>query len=395
MRRIALVGGRARLRARGPLVAACAVAVLSAGCAGAAGTSSVTATGRNLTIYLSAPVGAGSSHLAQDVLDAESLAFSQKAGEVTTFKLSLQRLSAPKPSDNARTAIQNTAAIAYLGEIMPGSSAETIGITNAQQLLQVSPTDTAVALTRATAAVPGAPASYLESQKTYGRTFARVVPSTVQEAHAQATQMQGEGVRSLYLTDDGTPYGRALSAAIKADAAGMSVRTGPPQASPFSSAGADALFFATASQPVARALFTAVAAAHPTAKLFGSSALADPTFAASLGAARLNLVVSAPGLAPGAAVARQFLHAFQSTYHHVPVPQAVFGYEAMSAVIDVLKESGPGAGNRAAVVHNFFAIRNRQAPIGSYSIDVNGDTSLAPFVFERLRGGRFVPIGQH
>lgn len=372
------------------------VAVLSAGCAGAAGTSSVTATGRNLTIYISAPAGAGADRLVQDVLDAESLAFSQRATEVTNFKLSLQRLAATKPSDNARAAIQNTAAIAYLGEIVPGSSADTIGITNAQQLLQVSPTDTAAALTRATAAVPGAPASYLESQKTYGRTFARVVPSTAQEARAQVSQMQAQGVRSLYLTDDGTVYGRTLSAAVKAGAGGISVRTGPPQATQFASAGADGLFFATASQPAARALFTAVAAGHPAAKLFGPSALADPSFAASLGSARLSLVVSAPGLSSaGAANTRQFLHAFQSTYHHVPVPQAVFGYEAMSAVIDVLKESGPAAGNRAAVVHNFFAIRNRQSAIGSYSIDVNGDTSQASFVFERLRGGLFHPIGQH
>ena len=33
-------------------------------------------------------------------------------------------------------------AIAYLGEVDPGLSSQSLGITNAQDLLQVSPTDT-------------------------------------------------------------------------------------------------------------------------------------------------------------------------------------------------------------------------------------------------------------
>ena len=68
-------------------------------------------------------------------------------------------LHGAKPSDNARTAIQDSTAIAYLGEILPGASADSLGIVNDQDILQVSPTDTAVELTQSTPAVPGAPAS--------------------------------------------------------------------------------------------------------------------------------------------------------------------------------------------------------------------------------------------
>jgi hypothetical protein len=42
-------------------------------------------------------------------------------------------------------------------------------------------------------------------------------------------------------------------------------------------------------------------------------------------------------------------------------------------------------------VHDFFAIRNRQSVIGTYSIDSGGDPSIAPLIFSRFQGGAPVP----
>jgi hypothetical protein len=71
------------------------------------------------------------------------------------------------------------------------------------------------------------------------------------------------------------------------------------------------------------------------------------------------------------------------------VPQAIFGYEAMSAVLAVLKEAGIGAGTRSTVVGDFRTLHGRQSVLGTYSIS-SGDTNLAPFVFGRPRGGALV-----
>jgi branched-chain amino acid transport system substrate-binding protein len=86
---------------------------------------------------------------------------------------------------------------------------------------------------------------------------------------------------------------------------------------------------------------------------------------------------------------RQFVSSFTSTYGHTPAPQAIFGYEAMSAVLAVLKQAGAAAGNRATVVSDFRGLHDRQSVLGTYSISA-GDTSLAPFVFGRARGGVLV-----
>ncbi len=114
-----------------------------------------------------------------------------------------------KVSDNARSAIIDKTAIAYLGEIAPGTSDQTAGITNALGLLQVSPTDTALELSQSTPAVADAPKTYFQSWGTYGRTFARVVPSSAVEAKALVAEMKAQSVKSLFVANDGSDYGRS------------------------------------------------------------------------------------------------------------------------------------------------------------------------------------------
>ena len=101
--------------------------------------------------------------------------------------------------------------------------------------------------------------------------------------------------------------------------------------------------------------------------------------------------MSSPGFVSSSlnATGQQFVSAFRSAYGHAPVPQAIFGYEAMSAVLAVLKEAGTGAASRSVVVGDFRALHNRASVLGTYSIS-NGDTTLAPFVFGRPRGGGLV-----
>ncbi len=377
------------------LACAAALAVL-AGCTSATSSSTITVTGSGLTIYASVPSGAGAQE--QDIVDAERLALKQAGSDIGKFRISFVQLS-QTPSDNARTAIQDTSAIGYLGELDPGASADSLGITNDQDLLQISPSDTAIELTQSTPVVPGAPNNYYEALKTYGRTFVRVVPSAAVEAKVQASQMQLLGVKKLFVSDDGSDYGKAVAYAVAqaAGAAGISASRGAASESAFSASGADALFYggSVAAGSRAASLFEQVGAADPQAKLFAPSALADGAFASSLpSASKLNLYISEPGFLQqdlSAAAKRQFLAPFEAAYGHTPQPGAIFGYEAMSALLAVLREAGSQANNRSTVVRDFFAIRNRSSVIGSYSMNPNGDTNIAPFVISRLQRGLLVP----
>jgi branched-chain amino acid transport system substrate-binding protein len=383
---------RASLLARGRRLRRCACRVLAGGaliagvtgCA-AASSSSVTVAGRTLTIYAS--VAPGGSSQAADVFAAEQLALRQSGSQLGNLTVRLARVQGRKISDSARTAIQDTSAIAYLGEIAPGDSANSIGITNSQDLLQVSPTDTAVALTQATPAVPDSPGVYYESLKSYGRTFARVVPTTALEARALVSEMGSLKISRLYVSDDGSDYGRALAREVKDD-------LGSAIALASSEAGADGIFYAGSSPAAAASVLGRAAASNPAMKLLVPSALADQTFVSTLSpAAQRVLYATEPGFYKDLPPAGQkFQTDFQAAFGHAPAPQAIFGYEAMASVLAVLRKAGSDATDRGTVVRDYFAVKNRQSVLGTYSISSSGDTSLDTFTANRVRGGRLVPF---
>ena len=367
---------------------ACAAAALAAGLAGCASTASTTSvTGGKLSIYLSQPPGALSPEQ-QDVVSAERLAFQQAGARVGNYTVRLVQFSGKKLSDNARQAIGDDTTIAYLGELAPGASEDTLGITNAQNVLQVSPTDTAVEETQHNAAVSNSPNRYYESLSANGRTYARVVPTDALEAKALVGQMRALGVSRLFIKTDGTAYGAAFASVVRT-AASSSITAVP------SASGADGVLYAGGAVPDAVTTLNQAAAANPTVKLFAPSALATSSFAAALSPAAQRLTyVSSPGFGPGNPLTpqgQQFVSAFKAAYGHAPAPQAIFGFEAMSALLSVLRSAGSSAANRNTVVKDFFGIRNRPSALGTYSIDRNGDTSIGPFLISRVKAGVLVP----
>jgi branched-chain amino acid transport system substrate-binding protein len=379
---------RRRVLARGRAACACALlAAVVAGCTSSgSANSSVTVSGKVLTIYVS-DASTGQPQVAQDVLDAEQLAYQQGPHTVDGLAIRMRPVRGATISAQARTVIQDSTAIAYLGEVVPGSSYASLGITNALDILQVTPTDTALELTQTTPAVANTPDEYYESLSTYGRTFARVVPSSAAEAKAQVQEMQALGVTKLYVSSDGSDYGAAIANAVSHDVGGGITVVGGPAA-------ADGVFYGSASPAVAAGFFNRVAGSNASAKLFGPSALDAPAFVSALSAGVRNLYISVPGflnadLNPAGGA---FVSKFKSTFGHAPAVQAIFGYEAMAAVLSVLKQAGTSVNDRTTVVKDFFAIKNRPSVLGTYSINSNGDTSIAPFVFSRLQGGQLVPF---
>jgi branched-chain amino acid transport system substrate-binding protein len=368
----------------------------SLGLAGCSSTtnSAVTVSGTALDVYASQPPGGAGGQTAADVLDAEQLALKQIGPKVagSNYTVNLITLDGKELSDNARTAIQDTKAIAYLGEIEPGTSQDSVPITNELGLLEVSPTDTAVYLTHTTPAVSDAPGTYYPSSSSYHVTFARVVPTTAQEAKAIIAEMSALHLSKVDVLSDGGPYGESIADEVKQDASGggLSVVSSPGTA--------DAVFYGGNDVAAATKALDAAAASNPSAKLFVPSALYLDSFAAGLSAAaQKNLYVSSPGFTPSAlsSAGQQFETSFRAAYGHAPVPEAIFGYEAMSALLAALNHSGKVAGNRATVVTEFRSLKNPSGSVlGSFSIS-GGDTTLTgPFVFARARSGRLVPLSQ-
>jgi branched-chain amino acid transport system substrate-binding protein len=205
--------------------------------------------------------------------------------------------------------------------------------------------------------------------------------------------MRAEHASSVYVENDGSQYGRTIAQELQqsAKSAGLSVVASP--------ASAQAVFYggnvqSPASRAAAAHAVDQAAASAPRAHLYVPSGLYDPAFVAELSsAARARLFASSPGLLTPdlPAAGKTFISAFRTAYGHAPAPQAIFGYEAMAAVLATLTQAGAAANQRATVVKGFRSLKRPNSVLGSYTIS-GGDPSVAPFILARVRGGQLVPF---
>ena len=369
------------------VLACCAAAVALAGCGSTTtNNQAVTVDGKMLTIYASQPPGAQTA-VDADVLDAEKLALQQAGSKTGRYTLQLRVVHRATVSAAARAAISDKTAIAYLGEIQPGTSGASTQINNELGLLQISPTDTAVYLTQPTPAVPGSPQHWFPAHGNFGRTFARVVPNTAKEAKAIVSEIGSLHRTKLFVASDAGSYGRSAALEVRQDAAaaGISVVS--------SAAGADAVFYAGEPGQAATKAVDTAASASRRADVFVPSALYDAEWVHGLSATvQQRLYVSAPGFMPGQykGTGPHFVSAFRSMFHRRPQPQAVFGYAAMQALLAGLQQAGANANSRADVTKDVRGLKDQHSALGTYTLD-GGDTNIAPFIFARPVAGSLVP----
>jgi branched-chain amino acid transport system substrate-binding protein len=379
----------------------------SGGGGGGGGTNST-----NLTIYSSLPLQAQDRPQSQDVISGEKLALEQAGGKVGKFKIKYVSLDdatatagqwdAGQTSANARKAAQDPSTIAYLGEFNSGASAISIPILNEAGILQISPANTYVGLTRSQGAEPGEPDKYYPSGK---RTYGRVVPADHIQAAAQVTYQKDEGCTKVYILNDKQVYGKGLADAVANLAPGQGLKVMGNDgidvkaanfrtvAQKIKSTGADCLFFGGITANKAVQVWTDVGAANPTMKMFGPDGVAQATFTTKLPkSTQSRTFVTNPTLDPKLypPSAQDFFNQFKQKYGHDPEPYAIYGYEAMKVALLAIQNAGDKGNDRQAVINAFFNIKDRNSVLGKYSIDENGDTTLSDYGADRVKNGKLV-----
>jgi branched-chain amino acid transport system substrate-binding protein len=369
--------------------------------------------GGTLTVYSSLPLQGASRPQSEDVIRGIRLALKQKGNKCGDFNINYESLDdataaagkweAGQTSANARKAAQDENAIAYIGEFNSGASAISIPTTNEAGLLQVSPANTHMGLTKAGAgAEPGEPDKYYPTGE---RTYGRVVPIDTIQGAAQAQWMKDEGVTSVYILDDAEVYGKGVAATTKDAAEKLGIEIAGEDswdgkasnyralASKIRDSGADAVFTGGIIDNNGPQLYKDLNAAMPDAKLFGPDGMATVDFTAEIPAkVQAQTYLTAPTLAPEELppAGQQFYKDYEAEYgepQNEIDPYAVYGYEAMAVVCDAIAQGGD---DKAAVIDAFFATKDRESPLGTYSIDPDGDTTLSDYGGYRAEGGKLV-----
>jgi branched-chain amino acid transport system substrate-binding protein len=340
-----------------------------------------------LLIYTSLPFEGPDAAAARSVYDAERLALAQAGGVVNRYKVVLKPLDDASPSTrqwdptivraNASVAAGDPSTIAYMGELTPGSSLDSIPILSRAGILQVSPGDTATGLK--------------------GATFARVVPPDSDEAVAQLSAMETLGVKRLYLLKDRTTYGGDIAAAAMSNAATYGIELVDPGGKylgantralvrKITRSKAGTLLYAGSPAVSVAGFWNALSLANPTIKKFASAAVTEaPSWSQTTVAARYNTFLSTPGLPrlPRSA-GSQFVNDFSAAYGtHASWTSGIFGYVAMSGVLNALYGLGPHITDpRERVLAAFLATAGLPSALGTYSI-VDGQTTFQHYVFTR------------
>jgi branched-chain amino acid transport system substrate-binding protein len=405
------------LKIRGVAALSCLTAAMAMGvaaCGGdddsGGGSSSSSGGSKTVNVYSSLPLQGASRPQSEDVIKGIKLALKQKSQKCGDFGVKYTSLDdstaaagkweAGQTSANARKVAQDDNAVAYLGEFNSGGSAISIPITNEAGILQVSPANTAVGLTKSLGAEPGEPDKYYPTGE---RTYGRVVPADFIQGAAQAQLMKDLGVKSVYVLDDAEVYGKGVAKNTQASAEKLGIKVAGTDswdgkaanyralASKIKATGADAVFTGGIIDNNAPQLYKDLNAAMPDAQLFGPDGVATVDFTKDIPdkvqkQTHMTVATVPPDELP--AKGKQFYKDYEAASGEPQDeidPYAIFGYEAMGVVCDAIAKGGD---DRKAVIDAFFATKGRQSPLGTYDIDKDGDTTLSDYGAYKAVGGK-------
>lgn len=368
--------------------------------------------GEFATVFSSLPLQGPHSAEARDILNAEKLALRDAGGRAGKFKINLAFAddstargsdgtpgwNADKTAGNARAAVQNLRTIAYVGDFDSSATAVSLPITNGAGIPQVSPASTAVGLSRpATGAEKGEPDKYYPSGD---QTFARVVPASDVQASAAARWAKRLGAKRVYLLGDKSPEGNGLIEQFRAQASRIGLvivdqKTMDPRAADYTElakeiadTNPDTLYFGSGANSNALALWRDLGATMPDLRLVGSDGLLEPQFYEKLGSTAGNTYITSsvqdPRQLPPSG--KRFARRYEREFGSNPGPYAAYGYTTMSLVLDAIGRAGAKADQRQKVVDALMATRDFDSPVGRFSIDANGDTSLDRIAGYRIAG---------
>jgi branched-chain amino acid transport system substrate-binding protein len=336
--------------------AALLLAVLTSGC-GIGASASIEAP---VAVYVSLPLTGPRGAEGRDAADGVRLALEQGGGKAGSLRVGARYLDDAHGRTwdpvavgaNARAAVQDSSAAAYIGELDSEPTRASVPITNDAGLLQVSPGAGGVDLTRPAAGYPDSPDRY---QPSGTPNFARTVPADDVVVDAAANWVSELGATAALADSNGSAFEDLAAAEFRTAAGEHGIQVGPTPRGP------------------------KVAVYQPSA---GTIALGGQSYAVS---AQLD-----PGRLPD----QEFTGRFRQRFHRDPGPYAAYGYAAMGLVLHAIGDAGTDASSfRDKVRGAVFGAHLDGTVFGSYAITSDGDTTECMIQRYRIVGGRRFALG--
>jgi branched-chain amino acid transport system substrate-binding protein len=307
-----------------------------------------------VTVYVSLPLSGPAAGDGRDAADGARLALERAGGAAGELGVRARflddangRLWDPVAvGRNARLAAQDSSTAAYIGELDSEPTRASVPITNDAGIAQISPGAGAVDLASPAQGYPDSPDRYRPGG---AATFARVIPSDEDLAHAAATLAARLGLTEVAVVAGDDRWSALVAEEFEQEARGE---------------GLEVIRSARAPGP-GLGVLRIPGPAEPTPSLTIETDAATASVTPALSVASLPL--------PG----RELARAFERRFGRAPRPIAAYGYEAMTAALAAIEERDTEAdGFRPGVVAALLELERPDSVLGPYSITSDGNTTL-------------------
>jgi branched-chain amino acid transport system substrate-binding protein len=244
----------------------------------------------------------------------------------------------------------------------------------------------------------GEPGKYYPTGK---RNYIRVVAADDFQGAADAILAKGQGVKKVYILNDKEAYGAGIAGTFRNAAKRLNLQVvgdeaWDPKAASYEAlagkiknAGAQAVFLGGLECENGGKLIKDLRAGIGDAKIIapdGFSSFSDTiSHAGSASDGMYISIAGQPNTKVKSGAGKAFIKGFGKVIGRDPNPYSLYGAQAASVMMLAIAKSN---GTRASVTSNLFKTRVIGGILGSFVINKNGDTNLAPISVYLVKGGK-------
>ncbi len=306
---------------------------------------------------------------------------------------------------NATKAVGDADVMVYIGTFNSGAAKLSIPILNQANLVMISPANTYTGLTKPGLGEAGEPDKYYPNGK---RNYTRVVTADDVQGGAAARWAQKLGTTKVYILDDQETYGKGVADVFEKTAKEIGLTVlgrdgidGKAQnytalMTKIAATSPDMVYFGGIVDNNAGQLIKDMRAAGMAAdkvKFLGPDGIQTPSFIEAAGADVAEGVYGTVAGLPNDKLGEKgkaFYTSYKTKYGLEAESYGIFGYDAAGAALAGINKACKK--DRAAILDAVFTIKDFEGALGKWSLDANGDTTLADVRGFVVKGGAWTEI---
>ncbi len=373
--------------------------------------------GGTLKIVSSLPRTGSANSQTTSMVNGIKMAIEERGGKVDDWTISYEDWDDASPQKgnwdpaveaaNANKAAADTQIVGYIGTYNSGASKIAMPILNKAGLVMISPGNTYPGLTKPGTGEPNEPRIYRPSGKI---NYFRVVPTDdIQGAVAAEFCMKDLSAKKAFVLHDRELYGKGIADVFKktSEGAGMQIvgfEGIDSKASNYRSlvtkiraANPDVVFYGGTTQTNAAQILKDLRAGGCKVPFVSPDGTFEEAYIEAAGKENMERDEKGGGgvyITFGGLPAKElkgegaeFVKRYMAKFGKEPEGYAVYGYEAARVLLDAIDRADTK--DRAAILAAVAATKDFTGPLGTWSFDLNGDTTNRTMSVNTVKNGKF------